>query len=530
MQKSGKVFAFLAIVVFFLIYAATRLPRLDSDIISTDSVYWHNRSENFLEGIQTKNYILTFQKYHPGVTLMWLMAGTAHFASLVKNTTYDQVFLDFEGIEYFTKLTLVSWQFILSIFLIYLLSKTLRNFWVSFFTVLLFNIEPFYVGNSRLIHHDAQISLYIMIAFCLVYLFFEKAREDKFDYASLMLSAFFLAIAALSKTLFMGAFLFAFSVINVLFLLEKKSKVAFKFGLMYLFSYFLFYYALFPALWVDFSGVLKQIFFESYDTSEGGGHLQILFGEVTRDPGPLFYILLLITKTSLVGLVGIFLFIFQTIFKKLQVVIKNGLKSTKQQVNFLNFLTIFYVAYFLLICYFNKKVDRYTITLYPFLALIAVYGWNIFYQSLRQKALLFASSLLLFIISFYTILLPMIKIFPHYLTYVNPVFGDASDSNKIIGQKLFGIGIFDLRDKIIKHFGDSTSVAINDIGPLQSIYPKGRVYNVLVEHPNSYKVLVLGPNKDLPKSVKTEKIIKFKQVDSVYINGLEFWRIYKKTI
>jgi len=113
------------------------------------------------------------------------------------------------------------------------------------------------------------------------------------------------------------------------------------------------------------------------------------------------------------------------------------------------------------------------------------------------------------------------------LTYTNPIFGNAATSNRIIGQKLFGIGIFDLRDFIIGKYGPNTKVAINDPGPLKSIHGEDKVYNISEEHPNSYKLMILGPNKEPPPSV-VKSGVRFRYKESIYINGLEFWRIYKK--
>jgi hypothetical protein len=39
--------------------------------------------------------------------------------------------------------------------------------------------------------------------------------------------------------------------------------------------------------------------------------------------------------------------------------------------------------------------------------------------------------------------------------------------------------------------------------------------------------MVLGPNKEPPPSVVNSGV-RFRYKNSMYINGLEFWRIYKK--
>jgi len=92
----SKRLKFLSIVVFIALYLLTRLPRLGTTIVNTDEVYWHGRSQNFLEALQTRNYANTFQKYHPGVPLMWEMSLTAQVLSITNNKTTSEIFNNFE--------------------------------------------------------------------------------------------------------------------------------------------------------------------------------------------------------------------------------------------------------------------------------------------------------------------------------------------------------------------------------------------------------------------------------------------------
>lgn len=511
----SKKIKFLSIVVFVVLYLLTRIPRLGTTVVNTDEVYWHDRSERFLNALSTKNYANTFQKYHPGVPLMWEMALTAQVLSIKDHNTPAEIFSNFEYLHTNTQLILSVWFLVLSILLILLLNKAVNNWWLSLFIVTILSLEPFYLGNSRLIHHDAQISLCVIIATVLVYLSLKK--QNLFH---IFLASFFLAVGALSKTLFIGTFLFCLFAGALVTFLNQGIKKMFVYILAITLGFVFFYAALFPALWVAPKETLNKIFIESYQVGEEEGHTQIFFGRETRTPGFWFYPILLVLKTSPFMLLGILIYVvsvFISLFKR----VKNKSLYSVKGISYIVFAGIFYLGYFAVISYFSKKVDRYTVPLYPYLALISAYGW----YRLLSKKIVAVIPIILFGI---TVVYPLVSLFPHYLMYVNPLIGDAKRANEIIGQKLFGIGVFDLRKKIIDKYGDSISIGSSDFGPLLSIYPKGKVYNVLVEHPNSFKVMVLGPNKEFPKAMEKDPIIKFRQVDSVYINGLEFWRIYQK--
>ena len=116
----------------------------------------------------------------------------------------------------------------------------------------------------------------------------------------------------------------------------------------------------------------------------------------------------------------------------------------------------------------------------------------------------------------------LFTLFPHYFAYSSPIVGSARNANKIIGQKSFGTGIYDLRERLMERFPGET-VAISDVGPLKEIYGSFRVFDIWKVDPKSYDLLILGPNVELPEFNGRN----FKQIDSLWIGGLEFWRIYR---
>ena len=511
----------LSIIVFVGIFLGTRLPRLGTDTVNSDEVLWHSRAFNFLNGIRTGKFEDTYQHYHPGVPLMWEFSLTAVILSQIKNQPIPVIFnlYNYEFLHICTQLFLTIFLLVVSILIIFYLSKALNSWWLSLFVMSVLSIEPYYLGNARILHHDAQIALCVLLGIILVYL----SASKKYSFLQTIFAGLMLALGTLSKTIFFGAFLYSFFVGGLLCVLSQRWKKMFAYLLTLTLGFVFFYFLLFPAMWVQPKQTIIRIVTESFTVGAEEGHGQVFFGESTRNPGPFFYPILIYLKTSIFLLIGSLIFLIYVLSEFIYKLRKKSTASLSK-VSFEIFSAIFYIGYFSAITYFSKKVDRYLIPIYPIFAETSVLGW---YYFLKKRIYLVVIPIALLI---YSVAYPLYTLFPNYMMYTTPLFGDSEKSNEIIAQKLFGIGVFEVRDKIVQRFGEKVSIASSDYGPLWSIYPNGKVSNVLDTHPNYFKIMVLGPNKPFPKSLNNETEYYFHYIDSVYINGLEFWRIYKKDV
>ena len=80
-MKSNLNLPWLKILRLIVVTLAMWLPRgLELDrFVTTDEPKWLTRSANFFYALAQGEYEYTYQKEHPGVTIMW--AGTAGFLS-----------------------------------------------------------------------------------------------------------------------------------------------------------------------------------------------------------------------------------------------------------------------------------------------------------------------------------------------------------------------------------------------------------------------------------------------------------------
>jgi hypothetical protein len=232
----------------------------------------------------------------------------------------------------------------------------------------------------------------------------------------------------------------------------------------------------------------------------------------------------LLLKTSPFLLLGVFYYKFSAWQKFYFLAQKKKIISRISEVSLTLYLTVFYLGYFLIMSFPAKKLDRYMLVIYPLLAIFAVQGYNYFFQKTAQKRIFTLMIAALFVIF---VLRPDITYFPDQFIYTNPLFGSSTQANKIIGQKSFGLGIFEVKKELESRYGSQVKVGFIDTKPIKAIYPNSLVSDIRINGVSDYDVLVLAVNEEIPQKVlKTG--VKFTKDHSIYIHGLEYWRFYVK--
>ena len=509
-MRSERRIRYFLIFLFVVSFLLTRLPRLGSDEINPDTANWYFRSGQFVSALKSRQFSSTFQHYHPGVTLMWIMGTATETLKYISPADTVLNHINFEDFHFFNKFFMIFIQLALSLLLIYFMYQ-LFGFIKSILSVSLFSIEPFFVGNSRFLHLDVLLTLFIALGLVISFLSLKR-----FKLSAVFLSGLFLSLAFLTKSIGIGGLIFVLFYSATYFLAKKDYLTLIKYILALTASFIIVTFLMFPALWVNPIQVLTRIFAESERIGVRRGHEQILFGSVINNAGFLFYPTVLVLKLTLITILGLVLFVFKR-FKKPANFHKTKLIELLESPLF--YFSIFYFGYFFLMSVFSKKIDRYMLVLYPYLSLIAILG---FFEVKKNW-----HKLILVVPTVSVTIYSLIILFPYYFTYTNPLFGSPDFANTIIGQKSFGIGMFELRDFILKNYGYYPKLGFIDIKPMEAIYPNSKVFDIRVDGTSNYDLLVLGINETIPdKVLKGEK--KFVYDKSLYINGLKYWRIYVK--
>jgi len=500
MLLKNKIFFFISIFFFSLII---RIPNIGTESINPDAVNWHYRCQQFSNGIKFFQLEKTYPHYHPGVTLCWIMLlPTELYKKLSGQENYNnQNYLNFNIINTLFLVIIIS-------LLISILSVQIGDLKGLVF-VLLLNLEPFFLGNSKLIHLDTLQALLLFQSVLLLWSNFLKPNKTfkilryQFTIQKLFLSGFFLALAFLTKSVSL-VFLPVMTAYIIL-----KEKANFKVGLkklsLFLISFTVSVFILFPALWVDPVGNLTRIIKEADRVGVRTGHSQIFFDKFYGEednPGIGFYVFTLVVKFSPLVLFCIVILLFEFVKS-----VRNG-KFNISESRGIFFLTV-YSFYLFAIIYSDKKVDRYLLLLIP----VIFYLFSYIFQKYIK-----------FIVGFLILnIVSVIYFHPYQFLYYSPILGNFENAEKIIAQKSFGMGILELKEYILTNFGE-VSVGMYDIKPIETLYPNSKVFDIRETSTSKVDIVILSKNENLPTRYESSFVLK----DVFYIKDLPIYMIYIK--
>jgi hypothetical protein len=151
-----------------------------------DEPAWLIFSSNFYYALGQRDFDKTVYDYHPAVTTMWIItAGILTYfpeyrglgqGYIEKYRDYDQIFASFykSPLELLKRSRLISViinSFLLMIafgFLYYLYGNAIA--WAA---TLLIAFDPYFLGHSRLLNHEAMMSLFLLVSLLAVMVFIE---------------------------------------------------------------------------------------------------------------------------------------------------------------------------------------------------------------------------------------------------------------------------------------------------------------------------------------------------------------------
>jgi hypothetical protein len=486
------------ILIILVISLLPRILNFTTDSINPDGVNWHYRSEQFVVGLKTFDFAKTYQHYHPGVILMWLVGPSVEIAKqIVGESVYDNN--NFYIFHFAAKFILLVAHLFLSLVIFYLLHRISQNKYLAAGTVLLLNLEPFFVGNARLIHLDVLLTYFMFITLCLMYLFL---KEQKWKF--LIVSFVFASLCVLTKSIGIGIVLYCLG--GVLFFAPKYKFKSFVIGLAVFVIAFI---MLFPSMWVQPIQTISEIVSEAERVGVRKGHGQIILGEYTRDGGIAFYFLVLLIKFTPFILFGFFGHLFK--------LIKNVKLSDFKTPTFEQLLLVFYLGYFIVMLVPSKKIDRYLLPLLPLFAYYSLLFYYDLYQKFERSRYYILAGFIAFIV------FPLLTLSPYYFTYTT-IYGPSA--HKILAQKPFGIGIHEVYLRI--NTLDIKNIGMIDTKPIRRIYPNSQTYDIRDYGPGNYGLFILGPNENFTdKLLNEEDTYSYDLIDTIVINNLEYWRIFK---
>lgn len=538
-MKHLKFNNFYILLLIIFIYVLTRIPNLGYDTFNTDVWRWKQRSYDFSTGVFTLNFEQTIQKYHPGVSLMWI--NTA--AIKVYNLYYDVALNsepDSNSVNFIFELNFLQKIFIsivigICLALTYIPLSNLFGRSYSLITIFLLSLEPFYVALTREIHLEGLMTTFMLVSFVYWYYFLKKDLEPKY----LVVSALFAALATLTKTSGVFIVLFNSLLLALHFIIAKDLRIMDRLRPViinlssFICFFIIFYFLIWPAMLAVPEKALGEVINGVLDIGVEGGHEQIYFGALVSDPGPFYYFLVLALRSSIYVVVG---FIGALFIHK---------KFNSSQKKFIISCLLFCGIYLLQLTLPTKKLDRYILPSLMALVFIAGFFFDYIYNNLSKKYL--------YVVALVPSIFTLSYLNPDYLSYFNPIFGGLSNGIRIFEPK-WVIG----HHEMVAYFSKLKSErGLEDFYEGESIddflYKEEKVAKKLViALPEKYyaqiwpffrkingwavieslegnarlaKYFVYPVWEDTSHEQKKYKLVYF---DSIYLRGVKIWNVYEK--
>ncbi len=413
MRKPTILFA----LIIFLLALAVRLPELDT-FFTADEFLWVERSRDFLGGLLSPNYpcllpndtetnvvpgqglACTLRTGHPGVVTMWTGAAGITLQWLTRPADDARTLLEFvrdlptNPVDRRTIAPLRLPTVIISAFFVagvYFLLLKLFQPAVALLAGILLALDPFHIALSRVLHHDALSTTFVITSALSLIIYFGVDRRRRW----LLLAGALAGTAMVSKSV--GLFLVPYAGLLGLWSLGRDWATGRPFrwalgrialdGLLWAIVATIVFVALWPAMWVIPGRALLTIYTIGFKYASGGHAKGVLFfNTIAKDPGPLFYPVTWFFRTNFWQMVGVFVALVAGGLSLRRRWATTPLASLKTNIArfsprgyddpFGLLLGVGAVLFFFLIFMTlgEKKQDRYVLPIYPMLDIVAAGG------------------------------------------------------------------------------------------------------------------------------------------------------------
>ena len=301
-----------------LIFALAFLPRAIYPV--SRPMQWYSRAVRFGDALLAQDWAGTYQRYHPGVATMWLSGIGMKLFAWREGLSSDQVL----GIAPTQPGTLtaavaagvIPLAFVIAfcIALSYVLIGRTAGRRVALAGSCLLALDPFFITYSKVLHVDALLAAFMLIAVLFLLSYLQRARR-----LDLILSGLFAGLSFLSKSPSLFLIPYAALAVGTCRLAMMGSAAGAQAGrqgwvrqswalvrvlLTWAGVAAVVFVVLWPAMWVEPLDVLRRIGERIVFHVETAHRNPVFFnGQVTLDdPGLLFYLATIGWKTTLVTL------------------------------------------------------------------------------------------------------------------------------------------------------------------------------------------------------------------------------------
>ena len=439
--------------------------------VNLDEVSWMERGSEFFRQFLEGDYQDTYLRHHPGIVNMWTI-GSGMFLNCQLHALMPGLFDLDEGLA--VRECMKTERFSIALFVlprlfqalitsictsgIYALARRLLGKSIAGVAIILLILDPFFLAYQRFLTTDALQANFMVLALLLLLLYLRgngKTPHPTFrDRWKLLVSGVLMGLATAAK---IPALFVLPAVITWIVCIERGmwSPVFRPRGWIWQIIDFVLWlaivpatiYGIWPVLWVAPETALTRLYGGLLEESQRG--FFFFWGQLTDSPNILFYPVVLLYRLSPAILLGAIVYAIARLRPRIYRWLGKNLPMGKTgfaQINTrpeLNALIVVVVWVLAILSLLDSKIDRYTIPMVPFLAMLAATGWLHVGYWLRERLPMLgkkrkaqfnpAGVCAVFLIA--AQLAVLVPHFPYYISYFNPLLGGSR-----VAQHLLMVG------------------------------------------------------------------------------------------
>ncbi len=555
----GNVKQWIVALGLFLLALGPRAFGL-SVFITPDERRWIERSVQFFSALSVGDFADTFQTGHPGVTTKW----TGTFGLLVKYLSQTRqaslaglraflgavpvspsVSVEYLPVMRFPTVLLTA----ACVVAIYFMVRRMFGERVALLSGVLLALDPFYVSHSRVIHHDALATTFMTLAVLSFLICAWHGRWRTF----LVLSGLAAGLSFLSKSpaLFLAPFVGLLCGIGYLAQVEDSRKIERAALVRWISAWLgwaavalLIFCLLWPIMWVDPVSAVQGLLDTAVDYA-GEAHTKgnFFLGQALDDPGPLFYPVTLLFRTTpltLLGLVAAFCFWVRECWSIDLLLGKGEEKEARsRKLSFLS-LWAYLFSFVLFMTLGDKKFDRYILPIYPVVEILAALGLCQLGALLAKRVsgrILSGRSAWVSGLAMAAILQAGFTLphYPYYLTYYNPLVGGGR-----LAPQVYYVGWGEGLDQMAHYLNQKPGAAQLEVsswyhrelipfflGSADRLDPKGDA-NLMPWHMADYVIFYLNQvQRENPSQALVSYIRSLEPEHVVHLKGIDYAWLYR---
>ena len=439
----------LALAAVLAIALGLRLTGLQA-FIANDEIRWTCRSLQFRQALTEGAWEETMRTGHPGVITMWLGAAAipGGASEAVETCRLSNGGMDFDEVGATTResteriqalgellfdgrvgIALFTW---IGIGIAYFLARLLWGPELALLSLGLIALEPFLLALSRVLHIDAVLGVLMTLSFLSLLAARRSPRSGWGRTGLLALSGGTAGLAMLEKTpaIFLVPFTALLLVVEVLRGGRVRASIseAVRDLVTWIVTALSVYIVLWPAMWVDPVGTLREVWSTAVGYAEAGHEPgSYFFGQPVHDPGWGYYPVVLAFRLSPTVLAGL------AVGGAALVSAGEDRGPRLDRFSFVAYAVLFVGA----MSMGAKKLDRYLLPVFPILGIAASAGilraLDAFCpSSLSRPGTVGARSLVVALLGLLGQLPFVLPHYPHYLTYYNPLVGGGNRARHVL--------------------------------------------------------------------------------------------------